>query len=112
MNRNDDKLAVAEVAAGFYSQMPKEYNCAQSVAKAFGRDDLVETLKACGGGKAPGRLCGALYAVTLLLPEDRRDEIIQCFQDEVGHTLCKPIRRENRVKCVDCVRIAAGLLTK
>lgn len=101
----------AESAATFYSQVPKAYNCAQAVARAFGRDDLVETLKSCGGGKAPDGLCGALYATMLLLPEEKHEAITQAFQDQVGQTLCKPIRRENRTKCVDCVRIAAGLLS-
>ena len=100
----------AESAVGFYLQTPKQYNCAQAVAKAFGQDDLVETLKSCGGGKAPGGMCGALYAATLLLPEGEREAITQQFLAEVGQTLCKPIRQENKTKCVDCVRIAAELL--
>ena len=102
----------AESAVSFYLQTPKQYNCAQAVAKAFGRDDLVETLKSCGNGKVPGGMCGALYATVLLLPESERETITQQFQTEVGNALCKPIRQENKTKCVDCVRIAAGLLTK
>ena len=97
-------------AVGFYLQTPKQYNCAQAVTKAFGRDDLVETLKSCGGGKAPNGMCGALYAATLLLPENERETITQQFQAKVGHILCKPIRQENKTKCTDCVRIAAELL--
>jgi hypothetical protein len=100
----------AELAVSFYSQTPKQYNCAQAVPKAFGRDDLVDALKPCGGGKAPGGMCGALYAATLLLPEGERETITQQFQAEVGHTLCKLIRQENKTKCADCVRIAAELL--
>ena len=52
----------------------------------------------------------ALYAATLLLPECERQTITQQFQAEVGQTLCKPIRQENKTKCTDCVRIAAELL--
>ena len=102
----------AESAANIYSQVPKQYNCAQAVAKAFGRDDLLETLQPCGGGKAPGGMCGALYATVLILPEEKQEAARQSFQERVGHTLCKPIRQENQTKCVDCVRIAAELLPK
>jgi hypothetical protein len=55
-------------------------------------------------------MCGALYATTLLLSENERETITQQFQAEVGQTLCKPIRQENKMKCVDCVRVAAELL--
>ena len=102
----------AESAVKVYLQVPKQYNCAQSVAKAFGQDDLLETLQSCGGGKAPGGMCGALYAAMLLLPEEKQEAARQSFQERVGHTLCKPIRQENQTKCVDCVRIAAECLSK
>jgi len=99
-----------ELAANFYMQVPKEYNCAQTVAKAFGRDDLLETLKSCGGGRAPNGLCGALHSALLLVPEGEQETVKQRFFEEVGEIHCKPIRKAGQTKCVDCVRTAAGLL--
>ncbi|MDR1962599.1 MAG: hypothetical protein LBQ50_02335 [Planctomycetaceae bacterium] len=100
----------SQTAVTLFSRFRKEYNCAQAVAKAFGRDDLLEPLKSCGGGKAPHGLCGALHAALLLLPESEHETMKNRFQNSAGNLLCKPMRKKGETKCIDCVRLAAEIL--
>ena len=102
----------SDKAVSLYSKIPKEYNCAQAVAKAFERDDLVARLKSCGGGRAEGGLCGALHATLLMFPENRREEVEKQFRDRAGDILCKTIRQEGKTPCAECVRIAADIVCK
>ena len=99
-------------AVSLFSAVPKKYNCAQSVAIAFGRSDLVTQLKACGGGRAEDGLCGALHATLLLLPENEEETVKEQFQNRAGHTLCRTIRHEGKTPCVECVRLAAHLVVE
>ena len=102
--------SLSEQAVAFYTQKPKQYNCAQAVAKTFQRDDLVESLNSCGGGKAPGGLCGALYAALLLASEGQSAAVKEQFLKEIGHLECKAIRKNGQATCTDCVRRAAEIL--
>ena len=102
----------ADKAVSLFSAVPKEYNCAQSVAMAFDRDDLVTPLKACGGGRAEDGLCGALHAALLLLPENKEKTVKEQFHYKAGDTLCRTLRREGKTPCVECVRIAATLVAE
>ena len=104
------KNSLPEQAVGFYMQKPKQYNCAQAVAKAFERDDLIEPLISCGGGKAPDGICGALYAALLLAGEERSEAIKEQFFKRIGHLECKVIRKNQQATCVDCVSRAAEIL--
>lgn len=103
---------ISEEAAAFFEQKPKAYNCAQAVVKAFARDDLLEAMQSCGGGRAPGGLCGALYAVLTMLPEDQHDKIKEQFQNAAGDFLCRPIRQQGKTSCTQCVRMAAEILQR
>ncbi|MGL6194448.1 MAG: GDSL-type esterase/lipase family protein, partial [Thermoguttaceae bacterium] len=85
-----------EKAVSYYTQVPKKYNCAQSVAKAFGREDLVEELKASGGGRAPDGICGALYALFLLTPESDHAEFTRIFELSVGNLKCHDIKAASK----------------
>ena len=57
-------LAILMVYKAFelFTAVPKLHNCAQAVADGMGRKDLVLELAACGGGRAPEGLCGALHS--------------------------------------------------
>ncbi|MCL2743556.1 MAG: C-GCAxxG-C-C family protein [Planctomycetaceae bacterium] len=103
------EISLPEQAVGFYSQKPKQYNCAQAVAKTFKRDDLAESLKSCGGGNAPDGLCGALYAAILLAGEEQTESVKEQFLKVIGHLHCKAIRKEGKTSCADCVRRAAEI---
>ena len=59
-------------------------NCAMAVAAAWldahqGNPSEVEKFRTCGGGRAEGGLCGALYAAIQYRP-DKKDELIQEFR--------------------------------
>ena len=56
-------------ASELFSAVPHRHNCAQAVACGCGGEDLYNELQSCGGGRAPGGVCGALYAAQLLNPE-------------------------------------------
>jgi hypothetical protein len=99
---------ISEKAAALYLQRPKKYNCAQAVAAAFDRFDLLETLASCGGGKAPEGLCGALFAAISLSDPAGHENIRKQFKQEIGHCECQSIRQSRPAGCADCVRCAAG----
>ena len=102
--------SISDKAAALFLKTPKEYNCAQAVAKAFGHDELLEQLKSCGGGRAPDGICGALHAALVMSHESQREKVKQLFQNVVGNVHCRDIRREEIAPCVECVRHAAGIL--
>ncbi len=104
-------MNAVEKALSTFRQPPHMYNCAQTVCAAFGRDDLLEAMKSCGGGRAPEGTCGALYGAMQVAPE-RAEEIKAAFLAANGATLCRQLKGENRVPCQVCVRTAAELLLK
>ncbi len=95
-------------------------SCAQAVAMAFKekfslRDEELAALGASAGGRAPGGLCGALYAIDVLFRGSGRNEFEtarEAFVSHAGSDRCRAIRVARKIKCVDCVEIAATLLEK
>ena len=63
---------MSKSASDFFAEVPRRYNCAQSVAAGAGREDLIPAMAAMGGGRAPEGICGALYAALQLLPEEKQ----------------------------------------
>ena len=102
--------SIPDKAVVLFLKAPKEFNCAQAVAKAFGHDELLEQLKSCGGGRAPDSICGALHAALVMSHESQRENVKQSFHDVVGNIHCRDIRREGVIPCAKCVRHAAGIL--
>lgn len=92
-----------------FHQPPVFANCAQSVAIMTGHDDWVKELAACGGGRAPGGLCGALHTALRIAPEDKRDDIIAAFKASVGATTCREIKSSTGTPCAVCVAVAKKL---
>lgn len=98
----------------------KRMNCAQSVVSAFKEayeidDDLIDTFKAYGSGKAPGGLCGAYYAVKSILErnnEDKAKELEQHFMQHAGALECSSIKSLKRLSCVGCVEKSSEFLEK
>lgn len=87
-----------------------KYNCAQTVAAAAGRADLVNEMAQCGGGKAPEGLCGALYAAIQAAPEDKKNLIREKFNERLGAVTCSDLKNVRKVPCPLCVETAAKLL--
>ena len=86
--------------------------CAQAVALGNGHEEQKEDLARCGGGRAPGGICGALHAALLLAPEDQREAIQAEFQRQAGALTCREIKGQTGTPCLQCVEIATALLEK
>lgn len=104
-------MNAAERALSTFRQPPCLYNCAQTVCAAFGRNDLLEQMKGCGGGRAEGGTCGALHAAICLAGPDRADSVKVAFHMECGGTHCRELKGgKPMVPCQKCVSTAAGIL--
>ncbi|WP_297408303.1 hypothetical protein [uncultured Akkermansia sp.] len=102
-------MNVEEKALSTFRTAPWRHNCAQAVCAALGREDLLETVSACGTGKAPDGLCGALYGVLLCTPVESREELRRRFVEKLGYSYCRELKKEGAVPCRDCVAAAAVL---
>ena len=100
---------IGQRATEIFGRVPKTHNCAQTIAAAAGRDDLVEKLRAGGGGRAPEGRCGALHAACLIASESEREAIRQAFLAEFGTEICRELKQSG-IPCAVCVAAAARLL--
>ena len=96
-------------ALTYFKSVPRRHNCAQSVAAGAGREDLVSELAACGGGRAPEGLCGALYAVLRMAPAGEHGRIRKAFAAKAGAETCREIKTGSGFPCEQCVALAAEL---
>ena len=96
-------------AEEIFARVPKTHNCAQSVAAGCGREDLVAALASCGGGRAPGGLCGALYAALLQLPAEQHESAKAEFIRRVGAPDCRTIKSQFKTPCAQCVAAGAEI---
>ncbi len=103
-------MNAAEKALSTFREPPYMYNCAQTICAAFGRDDLLEDMKTCGGGRAPEGMCGALYGAICVAPE-KADMLKEAFTAKNGAWKCCDLKGGTpRVACQQCVSVAAQLL--
>ena len=94
-------------ALELFGAFPRKHNCAQAVACGLGADGLYDDLSSCGGGRAPGGMCGALYAAMQMVPEAERLRLQEEFAAALGAVDCAALKQQLNVPCVECVRIAA-----
>lgn len=93
-------------------------NCAQSVAFAWnaknpGAEVSEEAFAGCGGGRAPGGLCGALHASCELAGAGAAEAVKRGFAEKTaGNLTCKEIRASKTLTCNACVGLASELLEK
>ncbi len=99
-------------AMELFTAVPKLHNCAQAVADGFGHPELMDEMKSCGGGRAPGGLCGALHCALCLVPEKERENLKTEFLRKHGAVTCKELKQEPGSPCAECVRSAAELTEK
>jgi hypothetical protein len=99
----------------------RRMNCAQSVVCAFKEnfnieDATVEMFENYGGGRAPGGLCGALYAVKYIMGrQENKEELSELenyFKEHAGALECSNIRGLRKLSCVGCVEKSAEFLEK
>ncbi len=93
-------------------------HCAQAIFKTFQyisgmTDEDIAGYANAGGGKAPGGVCGALYAAQVLLDDDQLTfQLASQFNGSAGASTCKPIRKKKIMSCKDCVAFAAEFVEK
>lgn len=103
------------IAMDYHQQ--RRGNCAQSVVHAWNlktQDSQTseEQFAGCGGGRAPGGLCGAVHA-SCELAGTQAEAIRKSFAEQTGgHLTCRDIRMARKISCSDCVGLAAELLEK
>jgi len=91
-------------------------NCSQSVLRAFQEhlnihEDEIIKAKNHGHGRADDGVCGALFAAQRLMDDsEKRDRLRDAFAAVTGSDKCREIRKEARIPCVECVRLAASLI--
>lgn len=93
---------------------PFRHNCAQAVAnqwKELYPPGIVEAYAPYVGGRAPGGLCGALYAATQANGADAQ-KIVEEFEERAGARLCKDIKGGTGYPCEKCVALADALVKK
>lgn len=105
-----------ETASEYHRQ--RRGNCAQSVAFAWGAKNpggrgVEESFAGYGGGRAPGGLCGAVFAGCELAGADAAEAIKREFAEQSGGVLtCKEVRAAKKKTCTECVGLAAELLER
>ena len=91
------------------------HNCAQAVAnkwkELYGSEDIVKEYSPYVGGKAPGGLCGAVFAAMQAVP-DHSEEIRKEFVELCGAETCRAIKMESGTPCAVCVDTADKLVEK
>ena len=97
-----------EKALELFTATPRMHNCAQSVAGGLGRSELLPELAGCGGGRAPGGVCGALHAAMLIAGPEKAAAIREEVVAELGSDKCAELKRGG-VPCATCVETAARL---
>jgi hypothetical protein len=98
----------------------KRMNCAQSVLSAFKEkfaleDNLVDSFKDYGGGKAPAGVCGAYYAakcITDRYDKEKSQQLERYFLEHAGALECKNIRGLKKLSCIGCVEKSSEFLEK
>lgn len=98
------------VAHALFTAVPKLHNCAQAVVEGGGGSpEQIAEMAACGGGRAPGGLCGALYGALVLCPE-KAESIKAAFAREAGALTCREIKTAAQTPCPLCVEAAAKIV--
>lgn len=91
------------------------FNCCQALLKAFQNshdvsEQVILDAKRFGGGRAPDNVCGALFALHMMAPNNV-NETTDAFRQEVGSHLCREIRGNKLRSCRACVGIAGAIFT-
>lgn len=91
------------------------HNCAQAVANKYqalySDKEIVKSYAPYVGGRAPGGLCGALFAAKEAVPQHAQ-EIEADFVKDCGASTCRQIKAEAKTPCQVCVDIADQLVEK
>lgn len=92
----------------------KRKNCALSVMSAFKEshmlsEEQINSMGRCGSGMAPGGLCGAYYAASIIL-KDKVEILEREFKEKAGSLKCREIKAAKKFSCVECVEHSARII--
>lgn len=97
---------------------PYRHNCAQAVAYKYAAllgitpEEALERFAGCAAGRAPGGVCGALFAAREAMPE-KAGEIDREFKEATnGYTTCADIKGLSGTPCPVCVDTIDRLLER
>jgi len=98
----------------------KRVNCAQTILKTFQnrfdiKDNVIDEFEYFGGGRAPGGVCGALYAGKELLKSHDNNQLKKLeshFETTATYHKCKQIRINKTATCITCVKTVAEFIQK
>ena len=99
-------------ALSVFRQAPARLNCAQAVCFGAGREDLLDTMQQCGGGRVEGGTCEALYGAMSVAGADKAEQIRLEFIAACGSDTCKMLKQERKLPCETSVSTASSLLEK
>lgn len=98
--------------ASDFFRTEEKLNCAQAVLRYFEfPPEKIAEFREFGGGRAPGGLCGALYAAKIVLnDEEKFAELCREFGEKTqGALTCREIKGGSGFPCEACVNLAASL---
>ncbi len=97
---------------------PFRHNCAQAVVYKYAaklgltQDEALERFAGFAAGRAPGGLCGALYAARCIAP-DEADKVEAEFKKTTnGFLTCADIKGRSGTPCLVCVMAIDEILEK
>lgn len=112
---------IKEIYLKVIESVKKRNNCAQTIYYYFQEkhghsNEKILSHRINGGGRAPGNLCGALFAAQELLKEqgyeNKVDELNKEFQNKIGALTCSDIRGKNLAPCIVCKDVAIKILER
>lgn len=112
-------MSLEKAVSSYTGQNGVRMNCAQSVLNGFKEEfniseDKIKEFQNYSGGRAPGGLCGALYAAKTILEsrnnEKKFEELEKEFTSCAGSTKCKEIRMNRCLSCSGCVEKVSEFL--
>ena len=84
-------------------------NCAQSVLSPFNvEEETMKKFSNYGSGHAPDGWCGAASSAAYLIKDSMVVE--EHFCKNAGAVTCNEIRKQRRLPCVGCVKLATELV--
>lgn len=109
---------MSRVKSEYYLHRPPEkFRCAQSLLKGFESvypvdAQTMEEYIAYSGGRVEGGYCGAVYAANAILASRGLPPINAEFIRQTGSDKCLELKKECKVPCQECVRIADRLVAE
>lgn len=103
-------------ASRYFHNQSHNWNCAQSVYKAqqprtgISDADIELRYRSQGGGRAEGGMCGAVYAASTLVGQQRVQALVDQFRERAGGLTCRELKGKQGLPCSYWVDLAEEIL--